>query len=451
MTAFTVLLSLIVYIPFNSYLPYAGEQAGKGAASLSVGCVTAGNTALDASGNMQIIFSVIDENGTVLWYDSLHRGNSSEILGVGETVSGPVLTGSSSNPSTSEDALALAMDGQMQPRWTFTLDLPLQERFTSAAESGGITLCAGSTNSIGAGGNDVLMVAVDQNGGELWRKTYGTTGEEAVYHVSQCSDGGYVMACQAMDWGAGNGDYWIIRTNSSGDTLWTGTYGGPEFDYPWRVIQSGDDFYVAGNTLSYGEGSYDWWILKLDPSGNVLWEKIWGGENTDTCMALTETPWGILVGGASEQGLNNFLATAVLLDDSGEVAGEWFFQPGMIRSLSMTGDGYCLMGGTVFSPDGNLWALCVDSTGYAPELGVEPEEGGRSEIHLYSNPARESLRIILAGGSGQVTVRDMTGRTVLGTQLENGEASLAIRELPPGVYSVSSEGNAQAVRFTVVD
>ncbi|HOP27549.1 MAG TPA: T9SS type A sorting domain-containing protein [Candidatus Sabulitectum sp.] len=451
MTAVPVILSLIVYIPFNSFLPYDGEQAGKGAAAISVGCVTAGNTALDASGNMQIIFSVIDETGTVLWYDSLYRGNSSEILGVSETGSGPVLTGSSSNPSTSEDALALAMDGQMQPVWTFSLDLPLQERFTSAAGSEGITLCAGSTNSIGAGGNDVLMVAVDQNGGELWRKTYGTTGEEAVYHVSLCSDGGYVMACQAMDWGAGNGDYWIIRTDSSGDTLWTGTYGGPEFDYPWRVIQSGDDFFVAGNTLSFGQGSYDWWILKLDADGNVLWERIWGEENTDTCMALAETPWGILVGGASEQGLNNILATAVLLDDSGEVAAEWFFQPGMIRSLSITGDGHCLIGGTVFSPDGNLWAMCVDSNGYAPELGIEPEADHGPMIHLYSNPAREYLRINLAGGSGQVTVRDLTGRTVLETEMENGEASLLIGELPPGVYSVSAGGDTKTASFTVLD
>ena len=58
----------------------------------------------------------------------------------------------------------------------------------------------------------------------LPRACYTSVGEEAAaYHVSPCDDGGYILSGQAMDWGAGLGDYWVPRTDSQGDTLWTGT------------------------------------------------------------------------------------------------------------------------------------------------------------------------------------------------------------------------------------
>lgn len=192
---------LIAFQPFNASLVYTGDQAGKGAAVTSFGCITAGNTSLDQSGNMQVLYAALDETGMVLWSDSIHWNQSSEILSVTNIAEALVFTGSSSNQSTSEDALAWAVSPDCQQMWTFSLALPLQERFNSAAQGAdGTVVCAGSTNSIGAGGNDVLMVALDETGNQVWRQTYGTTGEEAVYHISPCSDGGFIMACQAMIW-----------------------------------------------------------------------------------------------------------------------------------------------------------------------------------------------------------------------------------------------------------
>ena len=449
MSAFALIISAITLMPFNANFSYPGDQSGKGAALVNPGCTTAGNTALGESGYMQVLFVVMDNSGEVLWTDSIHWGSSTEILGVSEVNSGVVFTGSSSNPSTAEDALAWAVTSDFQELWTFHFDLPLQERFTYAAQgSDGSVVCAGSTNSIGAGGNDVLMVSIDENGSQVFRKTYGTTGEEAAYHISSCDDGGFILACQAMDWGAGNGDYWIIRTDSMGDTLWTGTYGGAEFDYPWRVVQSGDCYYVAGNTLSYGEGSYDWWILKLDSAGNILWDRTWGSKNTDTCMALEEADSGILVGGSSEEVLNEFRATAVGFDENGNVTHEWFYQPGMIRSITATDEGY-LMGGTTYSADGDLWALSVDSTGYAPEMGVETGEPV-PETLLGENPVNGILALNLSAGSNTVFVRDISGRTVYEGEAGEGRVYIQLPDLPSGVYSVTTDGHVTERRFTLL-
>ncbi len=435
-------VALVSLMPFNTSLTYPDNQEGKGAVLTSFGCISAATTLLDPSGNTQILTAAFDQAGSLIWSDSIYWDQSSQLISLCSTGGAIVYCGSSSNPSTSEDALAYVIDENCQEQWTCNLELSLQERFTSAAMgTGGAIVCAGSTNSLGAGGNDVLIVESDQSGVPVWQKTYGTTGEEAVYHISPCDDGGYIMACQAMDWGAGLGDYWIIRINSKGDSLWTGTYGGPEFDYPWRVIQNGEFFYVAGNTLSYGEGSYDWWILKLDGSGNLVWSRTWGYENTDTCMALEIRGTGVIVAGMSEPVLNTIQATAVTFDENGNVTDEWFFQPGMFRSVYETPEGNYLFGGSTWATDEDLWALCTDSTGFTPEMGVEDAPASR-EIQLTSNPVSSVLQVMLPETVKSVAVIDLAGRVVAESDTEDGRVSMNVSGLPAGIYTLKADNNS---------
>lgn len=440
-----LLCSLFTIIPFNTALVYPGNQEGKGTVETSFGCISAGNTPLDVSGNMQILTAAYSSAGELLWKDSVYWEQSTEIITIDACNDLIVYCGSTGNQTTSEDALAYAVNLNCQEQWVCRLALNLQERFTSAACGPGANIvCAGSTNSIGAGGNDVLLVEIDQNGDPVWTQTFGTEGEEAVYHISECSDGGYIMACQTMDWGAGLGDYWIIRTDSRGDSLWTGTYGGPEFDYPWRVIQNGDFFYVAGNTLSFGEGSYDWWILKLDSSGNVIWSKTWGYENTDTCMALENRGTGVIVAGMSEQVLNMFQATAVIFDENGSVTDEWFFQPGMIRSVHETPQGNFLFGGSTVTTDEDIWTMCTDSAGNTPQMGFVGEDL-TSEPGLLANPVSSVLSVELPESVSRVSILDLSGRVVKEADAQSGCVSIDVSRLPSGVYTLTTDTNSTAV------
>ncbi|MCK5787253.1 MAG: T9SS type A sorting domain-containing protein [Candidatus Sabulitectum sp.] len=444
-----LLLLLTGLIPFNASCEYTGGQAGKGATLTAFGCVTAGNTALDASGNMQILMAAYDEAGQFLWTDSFYQGQSSEILAVQPWSGGLLFTGSWSDPSTGSNALAYAVSPDCQKIWSYSLELDGLDRFTTAAQgSDGTIVCAGRTNSFGAGGCDVLMVALDQSGTELWRKVYGTPGEEAAYHISACSDGGYVLACQAMSWGPGLGDYWIIRTDNAGDTLWTGTYGGPEFEYPWRVEQCGDNFYVAGNTLSYGAGSYDWWILKLDSSGNMIWDTAWGFKNTDNCMALTVRNGEAVVGGASESVLNQFEATIVVFDEEGTSTEEWYYEPAMIRSIETLENNGFLVGGVLYGSDSDLWAMCTDSLGNSPELGISydvPSPG----ITLLGNPVSMSVEIRVLDDSSTITISDISGRIAATVQVSSETSILDVSNLPAGIYSVLSS-NGGVTRMAVL-
>ncbi len=448
-----LLILLIGLIPFNVNCEYPGDQAGKGATLSSFGCMSAGNTPLDASGNTQILMAAYDESGLFLWTDSFHLGQSSEIFAVQSWDGGLIFTGSWSSPSTGVNALAHAVSSDCQRMWTYSLELADLETFTTAAQgTDGTIVCAGRTNSYGAGGSDVLMVALDQSGNELWKKTYGTPGEEAVYHISSCSDGGYILACQAMDWGAGLGDYWIIRTDSAGDTLWTGTYGGAEFEYPWRVLQAGENFYVAGNTLSFGAGSYDWWILKLDSSGNMIWETVWGLKNTDSCMALAIRDGEAVVGGAAETASGVFESAVVIFDEDGYVLEDWYYDPGMIRSIeTLESEGF-LIGGVTYESNSALWTMCTDSLGNSPEMGISPEIRSTG-ISLSRNPVSSSVEIEIGLGSqtesSTITVHDISGRIVGTALLRDGKTVFDVTNLSPGIYSIRSS-NGDTTRMAVL-
>ncbi len=441
-----LLMLLIGLFPFNVHCEYPGDQAGKGATLTSFGCLSAGNTALDASGNTQILMAAYDNAGLFLWADSFHSGQSSEIFAVQPWDGGLIFTGSWSSQTTGVNALACAVSPNCQKMWTYSLELADLETFTTATQgTDGTIVCAGRTNSYGAGGSDVLMVALDQSGNELWQKTYGTPGEEAVYHISSCGDGGYILACQAMDWGAGLGDYWIIRTDSAGDTLWTGTYGGAEFEYPWRVLQAGENFYVAGNTLSFGAGSYDWWILKLDSSGNMIWETVWGLKNTDSCMALAIRDGEAVIGGASETATGSFESAVVIFDEDGGVLEEWYYDPGMIRSINTLENKGFLFGGVTYESNSALWTMCTDSLGNSPEMGISPDIRNTG-ISLSRNPVSCSVEIGLEpqDESSTITIHDISGRIVETVVLRDGKTVFDVSNLPPGVYSFRSSNGDTA-------
>ena len=153
---------------------------------------------------------------------------------------------------------------------------------------GGYAL-AGWTWSFGAGGKDLWLIKTDADGNAQWNKTYGGTGDESAQSVIQTLDGGYAIASDTTSYGAGYNDFWLIKTDTAGNEQWNQTYGGTEGDFVCSLIQTSDGGYaLAGSTGSYGAGSSDFWLVKTNGSGNVQWNQTYGGSGLDEACSVVQ-------------------------------------------------------------------------------------------------------------------------------------------------------------------
>ncbi len=175
-------------------------------------------------------------------------------------------------------------------------------------------ITAGHTQSNNAdvrgnhGNFDFWVVKLDKNGTIKWQKCLGGTIDETAFRVRQTTDGGYIVAGEANSNGGqvtGNHgvlDFWVVKLDSSGNLLWEKSLGGSKDDFATSIQQTKDGGYiVAGGTFSndgdvtghHGQTiTADYWVVKLDANGNKQWEKSYGGSNGDIAMSVIQTKDG---------------------------------------------------------------------------------------------------------------------------------------------------------------
>ncbi|MGD0626587.1 MAG: serine/threonine protein kinase, partial [Thermodesulfobacteriota bacterium] len=131
-------------------------------------------------------------------------------------------------------------------------------------------IVAGGTTPASSTVSDVFLLKLDANGGVVWQKTYGEINDDVAYSVQQTSDGGYIVAGKSSSFGNFFGDMWVLKVKSNGDIDWQKTYGGNDSNSANFIRQISDGGYVlAGETLSFGAGDADAWVLRLDANGNI--------------------------------------------------------------------------------------------------------------------------------------------------------------------------------------
>jgi len=156
-------------------------------------------------------------------------------------------------------------------------------------------IVAGETYSFGSGNADFWIFKIDGNGNLIsgWPKLYGGSGYDTARAIQQTADGGYIVAGETSSFGAGNSDIWLLRLNSNGEVIWQKTYGGTGNEVAYFIQQTSDGGYiVSGETSSFGAGGSDVWIIKLDNSGNIIWQKVYGGSGDDVARSIQQTADG---------------------------------------------------------------------------------------------------------------------------------------------------------------
>jgi len=161
---------------------------------------------------------------------------------------------------------------------------------------------AGKTSSYGAGSSDIWVLKFHSDGTTAWQKTYGGTDADVAYAIQQTSDGGYILAGETESPISPNKDIWVLKVNPDGDISWQKTYGGPWDDVAYSVRQTLDGGYIlAAHTHAVDDESGDIWVLKLHVDGSTAWQKTYGGDDDDRALSIVATPdGGYAVAGATE-------------------------------------------------------------------------------------------------------------------------------------------------------
>ena len=148
--------------------------------------------------------------------------------------------------------------------------------------------CLGGT--INANNGDIFLLKLNSIGDTLWTKTFGGNFDDILFSVAQTFDSGFILAGQTRSFSTGITDAYLIRTDASGNLVWSKNYGG--FDSEWfSSIQQTDDsgFIACGSTFTFGSGIQDIYLVKIDPFGNIKWTKTIGGSGWDRASSIQQT------------------------------------------------------------------------------------------------------------------------------------------------------------------
>ena len=214
-------------------------------------------------------------------------------------------------------AASLSSIASAQTNWQKTYGGAGEERgYSVELTADGGYVIAGYTASFGTGARDVYLIKTNASGDTLWTRTYGGTGSDGGYSVQQTPDGGYIIAGSTSSFGAGRSDFYLLKTNAQGDTLWTRAYGGPDDDRGYSAQPTTDGGYiVAGYTFSFGAGGTDFYLVKTNAQGDTLWTRTYDGSFDPDGNSVQQTSDGGYAVAATSQSQDVYL---VKTDAQGE-------------------------------------------------------------------------------------------------------------------------------------
>jgi uncharacterized protein (TIGR02145 family) len=300
----------------------------------------------------------------------------------------------------------------------------------------------GYTYSLGAGDSDIYLIKIDINGNVLWSKTYGGTGEEICQSIQKTTDEGYIISGFTNSYGAGLYDSYIVKTNTTGDTLWTRTYGGTSTEKGGKVQQTSDGGYiVSGYTESFGAGGRDVYLVKTDPWGDIIWTKTYGGTSNDEGQSVYQTLDGgyIISGETYSFGAGNRDIYLLKTDDTGDISWTKTYGGtlGEVGFAQPTSDGgYIIIGYTKsfgggdsdiylikINTDGDTtWTKTIGETGFEDGFSIKQTFDAGFVIVGRTNSYGAGLRdvyLIKTDSLGNSECNDYSTNTTVGTTTTN--------------------------------
>jgi hypothetical protein len=371
----------------------------------------------------------LSSTGTIEWQKALGGGGRDELLSAQQTSDNGYILAGRSNSSDGDvtenqgylDFWVVKLDEMGALQWQKSLGGSYDDTaYTIKQSADGGYIAVGETSSTdgdvtGLHGNfDFWVVKISSEGALEWQKTLGGLYWDVGYGVIQTSDGGYaVSGYVSSDDGNVTGfhgmfDYWVAKLSSTGELEWQKALGGSEIDQARNIVPSGDGGYIimGGTQSSNGDvignnGGAEYWIVKLDSVGQLVWQQTYGGSMADLGFAICNT---------SDNGFA--LAGYAWSANSGDLVG------------------------SINQGKTDFWIVKL-----APESvsSAETPDAFAAHLGVFPNPAHQAITLQLPSEENDLDVRisNLLGQVVLQQNASNG-GQLDIAAFPNGLYLVAA-------------
>ncbi len=338
-----------------------------------------GTTTSYGAGGRDILAIKTNSAGDTLWTKTFGGDIDNEYGYSGQQTSdgGYIISGiASSFNDYAGDVYLIKLNSAGEIQWSNTYGASGYEGgyFVQQTTDGGY-IVIGQTPAFGGGGFDLYLLKLNSVGDISWTKTFGGSGLELGFAVQQTTDGGYILSGQIDSYGAGFGDVFLVKTDANGTATWKKAIGTDNEESGIAVKQTTDGGYiVAGNTQG-GTGTQDMWLTKVNADGSLNWSKSYGGPQIDECYDVIQTTDGgyILCGKSfSFSAFGDYDVYVVKVNSNGDVA--WSKTYGLTGtgadndigySIQQTSDGGYIISGETFYGNGikNMYLIKTDANG----------------------------------------------------------------------------------------
>lgn len=432
-------------------------------------------------------------SGNIQWQNTIGGSNDDYFSSVQQTADGGYILGGYSKSNISGDKMEnciggigwwdywiVKTDSMGNIQWQNTIGGSFEDQLLSIEQTtdGGYILGGWSWSDISGdktentiGLEDYWIVKIDASGIIQWQNTIGGNDAEYLTVIHQTVDGGYILGGHSMsnisadktENCIGYFDYWIVKTDASGNILWQNTIGGTDDDFLLSIQQTAEGGYILGGfSLSnisgdktencYG-GFGDYWLVKTDALGNIEWQNTIGGTGSDNLYSMQQTvDGGYILGGYSlsnisgdktenSNGVEDYWI--VKTDASGNV--QWQNTIGgssndNLYSIQQTADGGYILGGYSSSGiSGDKTETSVGQSDYwivklAPDVSIE-ENIVVNTLSLSPNPATNDIRIESKTKIERIEIYDVLGQLQT-SNFKPQTLSIDVSSLASGIYFV---------------
>ena len=376
------------------------------------GYIVAGYTYSYGTADVSAYLVRTNEMGEVIWTQYFGDATYNVAQSVAQTSDGGFILAGYSGEYGDYDVYVVKTDETGSVQWTGTYGGSLDDVAYSIAQTNdGGYIIAGYSQSFDDGAwGDVYVLKLSSSGDTVWTRTFGDIDEDYAYSVKQTTDGGFIIAGYSRY--SGIGDMYVIKLDALGELEWQRNYVG---DVAYSVAQTSDGGYVIAGWIDYYD--FDVRIIKIDAAGDTVWSRIFGGYEEDEGYSVAATSDGgcVVAGYTNSFGAGADDVYLLRLNSTGDTVwtrtfGDEDDEEGYCVAQTSDG-GYVIAGYIEYYGSDEVYLIKTDSMGFVSISEKDLQEPDVISIDVYPNPFNSSCEINVPAQS-KVSICDITGNVV---------------------------------------